>query len=271
MNLFNLIELSFTGGTQLTTATEKATENVSKVSILESSVPPEFMPLIENLKTFIEQQKHIRDNGNEHYYSDAILEIGSAISDVLKVKVNKIEIDLQRSEKLVENLKKDTNRLLNNGELAHRISKTQIVQSSSGNSIPGSNQNNFINSSVHQYFNEIVDSFRAQMKKCEAEISTLKSYCESSNDKLYSYEEITQIMRKQHDNFVLLSAKVYAVHEYANHLRSEEAKNKDRAESTSIVSTPSRNSFGSGPKVGYEFEGPSPFSSAKNYVAAFQK
>ena len=222
------------------------------------------------MKNFIDQQKQIRDeNSHEHYYSDPILEIGTAISDVLKVKVNKIDIDLQRSEKLVDNLKKETNRLLNNGEFAHRISKTDIAQSSAGNNLSGTNQNNFINSSFHQYFNEIVDNFKTQMKKCEAEITTLKSYCETSNDKLYSYEEITQIMKKQHDNFVLLAAKVYAIHEYATVLRREEAKTKDSM-NESIPATPPRNSgvLRNGPTG---FEGPSPFLSAKNYVAGLQK
>lgn len=177
------------------------------------------MPLIENMKKFLERQKQIRDeNAHEHFYIHPILEIGNAIEDVLRVRLNKTDVEIQKNGKAIEALKRDTNRLLLNGELVLRISRLDLPLSNSAEVIA---QNNFVNSNTHQYFVELVDSFRSQMSDYSEQIQTLKSYCATSSDKSFSYEQINQIIRKQHENFVALASKVYTIHEYANRLRSE--------------------------------------------------
>ena len=201
----------------------KSTDTSEKSkSYRDTLVPPEFMPLIENMKKFLEKQKQIRDeNSHEHFYIHPILEIGTAIEDVLRVRLNKVDIEIQKNAKAIEVLKKDTNKLLSNGELVYRISRLDLPLSNTAEVIA---QNNFISTNTHQYFMELVDIFKTQMTEYSEQIQTLKSYCATSNDKSFSYDEINQIIRKQHENFVALASKVYAIHEYANKLRAEASK-----------------------------------------------
>lgn len=184
------------------------------------------MPLIDNTKKFLEKQKQIRDeNSHEHFYIHPILEIGNAIEDVLRVRLNKVDIDNQKNGKAIEGLKKDTNKLLSSGELVYRISRLDLPMTNTAAEVVA--QNNFINTNTQQYFMELVDSFRTQMADYSEQIQTLKSYCATSNDKSFSYDEINQIIRRQHENFTALASKVYAIHDYANKLRVEMAKGSD--------------------------------------------
>lgn len=218
-------------------------------SYRDSLVPPEFMPLIENMKQFLEKQKQIRDeNAHEHFYIHPILEIGNAIEDVLRVRLNKVDIEIQKNTKAIEQLKKDTNKLLTNGELVYRISRLDLPLTNTAEVIA---QNNFVNTNTHQYFMELIESFKCQMMEYSEQIQTLKSYCATTNDRSFSYEEINQIIRKQHDNFVALASKVYLIHEYANKLRTDSSK--DTAATGSASAVESNNSLAS------NNYGPSPF------------
>lgn len=189
------------------------------------------MPLIENFKKFLEKQKQIRDeNAHEHFYINPILEVNNSIEDDLKVKLNKVDIELQKNAKAIEVLKCNTNKLLNNGELVFRVSRLDLPISNNTELVA---QNNFINSHTHQYFMEMVDNFKKQMIDYSDQIQTLKSYCSTSDDLSFSFEELNSIIRKQHENFVVLASKVYSIHEYANKLRSDAERldeNKSLAE-----------------------------------------
>ncbi|KAH7641451.1 synaptonemal complex protein 1 -like protein [Dermatophagoides farinae] len=198
-------------------------DNVAKnKSYRDQLVPPEIIPLVENMKKFLEKQKQIHDeNAHGHFYKDSILEIGTTIEDELKVKMNKIDIQLQKNAKAIEFLKKDTNNLLSNGELVYRISRLDLPLSNSAEVIA---QNNFINAKTHQYFMEVLDNCKKQMAEYSEQIQTLKSHCALTNDRQqYTADEINQIIRKQHENFVALASKVYLIHEYANKLRVKAA------------------------------------------------
>lgn len=216
------------------------------------------MPLIENMKKFLEKQKQVRDeNAHEHFYIHPILEIGNAIEDVLRVRLNKVDIEIQKNARAIELLKKDTNKLLSNGELVYRISRLDLPLSNSAEVIA---QNNFINSNTHQYFMELIENFKNQMVEYSEKIQTLKSYCATTSDKAFSYDEINQIIRKQHDNFVALASKVYSIHEYANRLRAEASKDNNLNTATEIKNTASdSNNYG-----------PSPFLVKNNFASLLQ-
>ena len=208
------------------TNNEKTNDTLDKSkSYRDSLVPSEFMVLVENMKKFLEKQKQIRDeNSHDHFYIHPILEIGTTIEDVLKIRLNKVDIEIQKNAKAIEVLKKDTNKLLSNGELVYRISRSDLPLANNAEVIA---QNNFVNTNTHQYFSELVESFKAQMLEYSEQIKTLKSYCATSNDKSFSYDEINQIIRKQHENFIALASKVYSIHEYANRLRAIASKEKE--------------------------------------------
>lgn len=220
------------------------------------------MPLVDNLKKFLEKQKQIRDeNSHEHFYIHPILEIGTAIEDVLRVRLNKVDIEIQKNSKAIEVLKKDTNKLLSNGELVYRISRLDLPLSNTAEVIA---QNNFVNSNTHQYFMELVESFKTQMMEYSEQIQTLKSYCATSNDKSFSYDEINQIIRKQHENFIALASKVYSIHEYANKLRADASKERQEYSTTeqSKSSSSSHNQFGPSPFLVRSSQTPLPASNA---------
>ncbi|XP_027195797.1 uncharacterized protein LOC113790339 [Dermatophagoides pteronyssinus] len=216
------------GGAPLPSSNGKSDgDNMAKnKSYRDQMVPPEIIPLVENMKKFLEKQKQIRDeNAHEHFYLHPILEIGTTIEDILKVQMNKIDIQLQKNSKGIEFLKKDTNKLLSNGELVYRISRLDLPLSNSAEVIA---QNNFINAKTHQYFMEVVDNCKKQMSEYSEQIQTLKSHFASTNDRQqYTADEINQIIRKQHENFVALASKVYLIHEYANKLRVELANDSN--------------------------------------------
>ncbi|OTF80518.1 Synaptonemal complex protein 1 (SCP-1)-like protein, partial [Euroglyphus maynei] len=228
------------GGSPLPSSNGKSDgDNTAKnKSYRDQMVPPEIIPLVENMKKFLEKQKQIRDeNAHEHFYLHPILEIGTTIEDILKVQMNKIDIQLQKNAKAIEFLKKDTNKLLSNGELVYRISRLDLPLSNSAEVIA---QNNFINAKTHQYFMEVVDNCKKQMAEYSEQIQTLKSHCASTNDRQqYTTDEINQIIRKQHDNFVALASKVYLIHEYANKLRVEAANDSNNDNITLINRNPS--------------------------------
>lgn len=216
-------------------------------------VPPEFMPLIDDFKKFLEKQKQIRDeNAHEHYYIHPILEIGTAIEDVLRVRLNKVDIEIQKNGKAIEQLKLDTNRLLANGELVYRIARLDLPISNNAEVIA---QNNFVNTNTHQYFMELVEGFNTQMMDYSNQIQTLKSLCSTSADNSFSHEDISLIIRKQHDNFIALAAKVYAIHELANQLREQNEKDNNTS-SISASATPESIPLSTSASNNY---GPSPF------------
>lgn len=228
---------------------EKSDDSSKSKSHRDALVPPELIPLIENMKKFLAKQKQIRDeNAHEHFYLQPILEIGTTIEDVLKIGLNKLDIQIQKNSKGIESLKKDTSKLLTNGELVYRISRIDLPLSNTAEVIA---QNNFINSKTHQYFLEVVDNCKTLMSQYSEQIQTLKSHCATSNDQSISQDEINQIIRKQHENFVALASKVYLIHEYANKLRSQakstNQNDKDNLEKDSIQTAPHRDNFGPTP------------------------
>lgn len=219
------------------------------------------MPLIDNFKKFLEKQKQIRDeNAHEHYYIHPILEIGTAIEDVLRVRLNKVDIEIQKNGKAIEQLKLDTNRLLANGELVYRISRLDLPISNNAEVIA---QNNFVNTNTHQYFMELVEGFNTQMVDYSNQIQTLKSLCSTSADNSFSHEDISLIIRKQHDNFIALAAKVYAIHEYANQLRQQKEKDTTTTSAISASATPQSVSM---PASANNY-GPSPFLVKSNLTS----
>lgn len=243
---------SFTGlGGAPLPSNEKSDDGSKSKSYRDALVPPELIPLIENMKKFLAKQKQIRDeNAHEHFYLQPILEIGTTIEDVLKIGLNKLDIQIQKNSKGIELLKKDTSKLLTNGELVYRISRIDLPLSNTAEVIA---QNNFINSKTHQYFLEVVDNCKTLMSQYSEQIQTLKSHCATSNDQSISQDEINQIIRKQHENFVALASKVYLIHEYANKLRSQakSSNNNDtdslEKECNPIQTAPLRDNFGPTP------------------------
>ena len=129
---------------------------------------------------------------HEHFYIHPILEIGTAIEDVLHVRLNKVDIENQKNAKAIELLKRDTNKLLANGELVYRISRLDLPLANTAEVVA---QNNFINTNTHQYFMELVESFKTQMAEYSEQIQMLKSYCATTNDTSFSYDEINQIIK----------------------------------------------------------------------------
>ena len=277
--------LSFTGGTPLPSSNGKSSGDNSEKSksYRDSLVPPELMPLIESMKKYLEKQKAIRDeNAHEHYYIQPILEIGTAVEDVLRQRLNKVDIELQKNAKAVELLKRDTSKLLSNGELVYRISRLDSNSSLASNLARGAighsmmmmggagdvtaAANNFVNANTQQYFLELVEGFRASMETYSEQIEMLRSYCATvgregtgvNSSSSFSYEEINTIIRKQHEIFVAVGAKVYAIHEYANRLRAEAAKEKlEAAEAAAAAAaTSGSNEKSTGGSGQY---GPSPF------------
>ncbi|KPM05644.1 Synaptonemal complex protein 1 (SCP-1)-like protein [Sarcoptes scabiei] len=248
------------GGATLPSNNEKSgTDSKQNKSYRDTPIPPELIPLVENMKKFLEKQKQIRDeNEHEHFYLHQILEIGTTIEDILRDRLNKLEIQTQKNSKAIESLKKDTNKLLTNGELVFRMSKLDQPLSNSAEVVA---QNNFINSKTHQYFMDLVENSKTQMTEYSEQIKTLKSHCASStNDRNYSADEISQIIRKQHENFVTLASKVYLVHEYANKLRTEAAnKLNDISTQSTTQSQPIKQN-----NLSNDHYGPTPFLSKTN-------
>lgn len=238
---------------------KSGTDSKQNKSYRDTPIPPELIPLVENMKKFLEKQKQIRDeNEHEHFYLHQILEIGTTIEDILRDRLNKLEIQTQKNSKAIESLKKDTNKLLTNGELVFRMSKLDQPLSNSAEVVA---QNNFINSKTHQYFMDLVENSKTQMTEYSEQIKTLKSHCASStNDRNYSADEISQIIRKQHENFVTLASKVYLVHEYANKLRTEAAnKLNDISTQSTTQSQPIKQN-----NLSNDHYGPTPFLSKTN-------
>lgn len=220
------------------------------------------MPLIDDFKKFLEKQKQIRDeNAHEHYYIHPILEIGTALEDVLRIRLNKVDIEIQKNGKAIEALKNDTNRLLSNGELVYRISRLDLPLTNNAEVMA---QNNFVDTNTHQYFMELVESFKSQMADYSNQIQTLKPLCSTSTDNSFSQEDISQIIRKQHENFIALASKVYAIHEYANKLREQSSRGSSQQQQQQSVGAPRSEAVSLTTSSNY---GPSPFLVKNNLTS----
>lgn len=198
---------------------ENAGKDVSAKTGKESStLPPEMMPLVESLKKFIKDQKQIREENSQQRFSiQPILEVEKELEDNLKVNLHKIDLELQRNSKSIESVKRETNQLLSNAEMALRISRIDIPSTSTSYSVA---QNQYVNACMHQYFVEMISNFEDQMNKYSKQIQDLQLHLDNMN-KPYNTDELFQIMRKQHETLISLAAQVYAVHEEINKIKQQ--------------------------------------------------
>ncbi|XP_054164608.1 uncharacterized protein LOC128962267 [Oppia nitens] len=243
------------GGTP-SIASETATDqsaDANKYNKDVSYIPPEMMPLVEALKNFVKEQKLIREENSQQRFSiQPILEVGSQIEDNLRLLLNKIEVDIQRNSKTMDSLKKDTNKLLSSAEMAYRISRVDVLQTPSSYTIA---QNKYINASTNQYFLETINNFEQQMNTYSKQIQELRTHIDNMN-KPYTSEELFQIMRKQHETLISLAAKVYAIHEEINELKSKLHSNYS-SKFTDNTREPQINTLSDTNK---SFVGPNPFA-----------
>ncbi len=244
------------GGTQTIASDGRIdeTSNASKSNKESTCVPPEIIPLVESFKQFVKEQKMIREENSQQRFSiQPILEVGSELEDNLKVNLHKIEIEIQRNSKSIDALKRDTNKLLSNAEMAYRISRVDLPQTPSSYTIA---QNKYINASTHQYFMEMIDNFETQMNNYSKQIKELQIHIDYMN-RPYSSEELFQIMRKQHETLISLAAKVYAIHEEINQLKHKLKTQTNFSSKTvdSFIESKTDNSSNR-----HSFLGPNPFS-----------
>lgn len=172
-------------------------------------VPPEIREIVQNLKTFIKDQKTIRDeNAQEKYSLQSIVNISTEIDEQMKVHLSRLDVQLQKNGKIVEKLKEETQQLFVDGENASRAVKQDNSQDY-GSFILG--QNRYIATpATHAYFTRLVKEFEETMLSYTKQIKELEAHLDNM-DKAVNPQELILVVRKQHDSLIALAAEIYAV------------------------------------------------------------
>lgn len=216
---------------QLTTATTSTTTSIvnrglggegasgessssNNKSPKDQPIPAEIKAVVDTFKNFLKDQKSIRDeNAQEKYSLQPIINISNELDDGIRIQLERLDVVLQKNGKTVENLKKDTSNLYEDGDNAVRGLKHDSMSSTSSDYGSFLGQNRFISSpATHSYFVKLVREFEDTMDSYSKQIRELEVHLDNMN-KPVNAQELILVVRKQHDSLVSLAAEIYGMHE----------------------------------------------------------
>ena len=188
-------------------------------------VPAELLNLVQEFKEFVKSQKALREENFSQRFSIApIVQIETDLEENIRSNLHRIDLELQQKNRTVESIKNNTNSLLKDAELAHRLLKTEIPFSLSTFTI---NENQINNPSARKYFLNVIERFEQQMDSYSKNIKDLELHLNNLN-KTYTPEEMIVMMKKQHETLIALASEVYLVHEEINNLKKQQSDKNER-------------------------------------------
>lgn len=175
----------------------------------QESVPDEILNLLENLKKFIKEQKAIReDNCCQRFSIEPLVQIETEMDDTIRSGLHKVEVEMQRSRKMVDSLKEETRNLLNDAEMAYRLVKSGAasIRRAMSNAV----ESHQSIPSVDKYFQNMISNFEEKMRIYSEQIKDLEAHLDNLN-KPHNPEELFLIMKKQHEILIGLASQVYEI------------------------------------------------------------
>lgn len=204
-------------------------ESFNSVQQIMSLIPPELLSLVTDFKTFVSQQKTIREENCQRFSVTSIVEVEKHLEHGITNALHKIELDLHTKGKMVESLRANTEVLLKDADLANRLMKTD--QGFNPTFVGASTENQLSNPSAKQYFARVIEGFESQMQAYQLRIKELEQQLNNLN-KQCTAEELILTMKKQHEALIALAAEVYMVHEeIAKFKKHDEKASADDLES----------------------------------------
>lgn len=183
--------------------------NTNNKSAKDQHLPPELNSLVESFKTFIKDTKLIRDeNAQSRFSVQPIVDINSEL-DVLRVKMEGLEVTLQKNKKNTSSLKQETSRLVSDAETAHRALKSESISSIS---FPLGPDKYVSSKTTLDYFHKLVDTFEERMNIYSQKIKELEISLDHLQKPIQTQDLLT-VVEKQHQALVALAAEIYGVHE----------------------------------------------------------
>ena len=184
--------------------------NTNMKSAKDQHLPPELNTLVESFKTFIKDQKIIRDENVQPRFSfQPIVEINTELDEVLRVQLESLQVILQKNKKTVDSLKQETSSLVSDAETAHRALKSEGISSMS---YPLGPDKYVTASTTLEYFNKLVDTFEERMKTYSRQIRELEVHLDYLH-KPTQTQDLLIVVKKQHEALVALAAEIYRLHE----------------------------------------------------------
>jgi len=200
------------GGIDVNNSTTSGT-NTTKSCKDTEVIPDELHNLVENLKKFVKEQKEIREeNCCQRFSIEPILQVETELDENIKNELNKIDIELQRNSKVIDSLKKETNQLLIDAEMAYRLVKSAPpTQSDLYNNLTDHSRNPM----VSKYFESMIQKFEEKMEIYSQQIKDLENHLNNIN-KPYNADELFLIMKKQHETLIAFASELYSIQDHLN-------------------------------------------------------
>lgn len=165
-------------------------------------VPDEIYQLVESFRKFIREQKAYRD---QKISVDPILEVDREIHD-FTLAFERVSLDQEINNKLIQQIKNDTSKLLLHAQSAYSVLNQQQQQ------LPQPQPQDQQPQQPLSYFSELADEFHSRMKAYGDKIRELKMSLDSIL-KPYNYNDIFKLLKKHHEMLGEIAAQVYMTHE----------------------------------------------------------
>lgn len=180
------------GGIQTGNGSEK--KNVKDVPL-----PDTLNILVNQLRDYIKKQKGIKDEIERH--SIKSFKKVSDENSKLRKDVSLVLSGIQKDASAVENLKVELSQELINAEIAQQTSNTPLAFQHE-------------NTAPREYFQKLVESFEERMHLYRRQVEEVESHFASlQQPQTVSPQEISDVMKKLHETFITLAARMHEIHE----------------------------------------------------------
>ncbi|XP_028412764.1 nucleoporin p58/p45-like [Dendronephthya gigantea] len=197
------LQSSTTSATSSATATSlggiQSGNGNEKKNVKDKQLPDGLNNLVNQLKDYIKKQKSIKDE-IERQSIKSFKKVSDETSKLRK-DVSWVSSSIQKDASAVESLKSELSQELINAEVAQQTSNTPLAFQHE-------------NMAPREYYQRLIESFEERMFSYRRQVEEVESHLASlQKPQSVSPQEISIVMKKLHETFITLAARMHETHE----------------------------------------------------------